>query len=132
MHTQPKQCAEAGAMMRYPAFVAEENTDKRVGKRALADAKRMTDFYEYMKECVLQYCHCDTFPRGGKYYVDYRVTEAANGFDVEIFLRLRIRGRSVGSARIEHKWRDGVLDLQKDPRPHIRKRKKLQVPVHTK
>ena len=123
MRTEPKQCVEAGAMMRYPAFVPGESTDKS-GKRERADAQRMTAFYEYMKDCVLEYCHADTFPTGGKYYVDYRIAETMEGFDVEIFLRLRIRGRSVGSAHIEHKWRDGVLDLQQNTHPQIRKRKK--------
>ena len=131
MRTQPKQCVEAGAMMRYPAFIADESTDKTC-KRTVADAKRMTDFYEYMKDCVLEYCRSDTFPTSGKYYVDYRINETVDGFDVEIFLRLRIRGRSVGSARIEHKWRDGVLDLQQDTHPKIRKRKKLKTPMQTK
>ena len=125
MRTQPKQCVEAGAMMRYPAFIADENTNKTC-KRAQADAKRMTAFYEYMKDCVLEYCRSDTFPTSGKYYVDYRINETVDGFDVEIFLRLRIRGRSIGSAR------DGVLDLKQDTHPKIRKRKKLKTPVQTK
>lgn len=131
MRTEPKQCVEAGAIMRYPAFVPGGDTDRN-GKRERADAQRMTAFYEYMKDCVLEYCHADTFPTGGKYYVDYRIAETIEGFDVEIFLRLRIRGRSVGSARIEHKWRDGVLDLQQDTHPRIRKRKKTKTTVRTK
>lgn len=118
-------------MLRYPAFLLEEDTDKTC-KRSRTDAERMTAFYEYMKDCVLEYCCSDAFPPGGKYYVDYNVRSVPDGFDVEIFLRLRLRGRSVGNARLEHKWRGGVLDLEKNSRPKIRKRKKSAVPVHTK
>ncbi|GFI55696.1 hypothetical protein IMSAG013_00747 [Clostridiales bacterium] len=130
MRIEAKQCTEAGAMIRYPAFLIEE-TDKTC-KRDRADAERMTAFYEYMKDCVLEYCHSDAFPTGGKYYADYNVHETPDGFDVEIFLRLRLRGRSIGNARLEHKWKSGVLDLEKNPCPKIRKRKKPATPVHTK
>lgn len=131
MRIESKQCTEAGALLRYPAFLLDEEADKTC-KRAHADARRMTAFYEYMKDCVLEYCRSDTFPQGGKYYVDYHVSEASDGFDIAIYLRLRIRGRSVGSARLEHKWRDGVLDLQQNFHPKIRKRKKSESPIRSK
>ena len=108
--------------MSYPAFILEEDADK-ISKRGQADARRMSAFYEYMKDCVLEYCRSDEFPQGGKYYVDYRIREVLDGYDVEIFLRLRVRGRSVGSARIEHKWRDGALEPDLHTRPRICRRK---------
>lgn len=118
MQVRRQQYSEAGAMLSYPAFLLESSADKESGRlrQNAADAKRMTAFYEYMKDCVLEYCHSDAFPQGGRYYVDYRIREAPEGFDVEILLRLRIRGRSVGSAQLSHRWRDGVLDLQKRER----------------
>ena len=143
MQIQRQQYSEAGAILSYPAFLAEtasavseaaaataaseadagtrqQRQQRREAQKAAAaaadDARRMTAFYEYMKECVLEYCHSEAFPAGGRYYVDYRVTQVPAGYDVEILLRLRIRGRSVGSAQLSHRWRDGVLDVQKPER----------------
>ena len=139
MQIQRQQYTEAGAILSYPAFLADAPTDapteaaaqaaarkqdrkqnqKQKQKQATVaaeNARRMTAFYEYMKDCVLEYCRSEAFPAGARYFVDYRVTEAPAGYDIEILLRLRIRGRSVGSACLSHRWRDGVLDLQKPER----------------
>ena len=87
-----------------PVFTCE------TGKpREEENVRRMNGFYEELRQSVIRYTECDTFPEGGKYFAKAKVCDNGGLLKVCVNLKLRQNGSVISQRTLTHTWSDGVV-----------------------
>ena len=73
------------------------------------NVKRMNGFYEELRQSVIRYTECDTFPEGGKYFAKAKVLDDGGLLKVSVDLKLRNKGEVISKRALSHTWSDGVV-----------------------
>ena len=87
-----------------PVFTCETGKQKEE-----ENVKRMNGFYEELRQSVIRYTECDTFPEGCKYFAKARVFDDGGLLKVSVDLKLRNKGDIISKRSLTHTWSDGVV-----------------------